>query len=283
MSRSQKTIISPGWIERLRLAGLDAVAGVYANTAGDVITQSRTSQVRRITVMADGCPRVLFLKKYWFNSWRDLWKGMLRGTLLGRAKARREFASLQLLHQLGIGAANPVACGEERQAGWLRRSFLITEGVPDPMPLDEFIRDALPALPPTERGRQRRKLITGLADFTARMHAARFVHHDFFWRNLILSGASREEFFLIDAPKGQLWPPGAELRSRAKDLATLDAPAPRFFRRTERLRFFLRYAGHPRLTATDKKHIHRALRVAATERERQLRRVGEPRPPAPAR
>jgi tRNA A-37 threonylcarbamoyl transferase component Bud32 len=283
MSRSQKTTIAPGWQTWLRRAGLDTVAGVYANPTGNVITQSRTSEVRRIALMADGKPRVLFLKKYWFNSWQDLWKGMLRGALLGRAKARREFASLQLLHQLGIGAANPVACGEERQAGWLRRSFLITEGVPDPMPLDEFIRDALPALPAAEQRRQRRQLITVLADFTARMHAARFVHHDFFWRNLILSGASREEFFLIDAPKGQLWQPGAALRSRAKDLATLDAPAPRFFRRTERLRFFLRYAGHPRLTATDKKLIRRALRVAGAERERQLRRVGEPRPPEQAR
>jgi hypothetical protein len=99
------------------------------------------------------------------------------------------------------------------------------------------------------------------------------VHHDYFWRNIILTGKSLSRFFLIDAHKGGLWRPCAERWSRAKDLATLDAPAPHFFRRTERLRFFLRYVGHASLTAADKKLIRRALKIAAPLRERQYRRV----------
>jgi hypothetical protein len=56
-------------------------------------------------------------------------------------------------------------------------------------------------------------------------------------------------------------------------LATLDAPAPWFFRRTERLRFFLRYRRHPHLTAADKKLLRRVLKLAEPLREKQLGRV----------
>jgi hypothetical protein len=69
-----------------------------------------------------------------------------------------------------------------------------------------------------------------------------------------------------------------ENRSRAKDLATLDAPAPGFFRRTERLRFFLRYRGHATLANEDKKLIDLVLRVAEPMRATQLRRVANARP-----
>ena len=166
-----------------------------------------------------------------------------------------------------------MAYGEERRAGWLLRSFLISEGVSNPMPLHIFIRDRLPALPPEEARRARRELIERLAHCTRRLHEHGFVHHDYFWRNILLSGGDLTRFFLIDAHKGRCWRPGGEQRGRAKDLAALDAPAPRFFRRTERLRFFLHYRGHRRLDAEDKALLRLALRRAAPMREKQLRRV----------
>jgi hypothetical protein len=179
----------------------------------------------------------------------------------------------------------------------LLRSFLISEGVFNPMPLDVFIRDRLPALPLEESRRVRRELIERLAHCTRRLHEHGFVHHDYFWRNILLSGGELTRFFLIDAHKGRCWRPGGERPSRAKDLAALDAPAPRFFRRTERLRFFLLYRGHPpsavavserpglasnasllprtgrQLDAQDKALLRLALRLAAPMREKQLRRA----------
>jgi tRNA A-37 threonylcarbamoyl transferase component Bud32 len=121
-------------------------------------------------------------------------------------------------------------------------------------------------------------LVLRLADYTRRLHSHRFVHHDYFWRNIILTGKDLTRFFLIDAHKGTPWRSWAEWPSRAKDLATLDAPAPRFYRQTERLRFFLRYSGHPSLTAEDKKLIRLVLKMAAPLRERQYRRVERARP-----
>jgi len=276
MLRSEKVFVVPEWRARLREQGLERIEALFTQTAGEVVASSGTSEVRRIILEKGGRPHILFLKKYWFRTAREIWKSALRGAFFGRPKVQKEFASLQRLQRLGINAATPLAWGVFRQARCLQRSFLITEGVPHPTPLDAYIRDGLAVLSAPENQRVRRRLIERLADFTRQMHGQHFVHHDYFWRNIILSGTDPETFFLIDAPKGRRWFPGMALRSRAKDLGTLDAPAPRFFRRTERLRFYLRYVNRARLTPADKKLIRQAMAVAATERERQLRRVGIP-------
>ena len=57
------------------------------------------------------------------------------------------------------------------------------------------------------------------------------------------------------------------------DLAALDSPAPHFFRRAERLRFFLLYRNHRKLDAGDKSLLRLVLRLAEPLRERQLRRA----------
>lgn len=270
-------VIAPPWQSLLRENHLDSVEAVYQFSRGEVMTRSGTTEVRRVRLKEGETSRTLFIKKYWANHAGQLWSGMLRGTFFGRSKARREFENLGGLRRLGLDAPAPVACGEDRRARWLLRSCLLSEGIPDPAPLDLFIRDHLSGLPREERRRTRRELIERLAAYTRRLHAQRFVHHDYFWRNILLSGRSLERFYLIDAHKGGRWAFWAERRSRAKDLATLDAPAPYFFRRSERLQFYLRYAGRGRLNPGDKELIRLVLRMAAPLRERQLRRVREGR------
>ena len=191
------------------------------------------------------------------------------------SKARREFNNLNLLRACGLDAPAGIAFGEERRAGFVVRAFLISEGVANPQPLDLLIRDWLPIQPTSEQRHWRAELIRRLADYTRRLHAQRFVHHDYFWRNIILTGTSLEHFALIDAHKGRVWPAWAEQRSRAKDLATLDAPAPAFFRRTERMRFLLAYLGKKKLAAADKEFLRRVSAIAEPLRDRQLRRVRE--------
>ena len=271
MFRTDKMVVHPEWQALLQAHGLDTVRGVYENSAGRRVASSGTTEVREVELKAphSAQPRVIFIKRYWFPSFASRWNGALRGTLLGRSKVRREFDNLAWLRAHGFDAPQPVAWGEERNGGWLTRSFLISEGIPEPLALSKFIRDTLPSRPASVR----RELIERLAALTRRLHARRFVHHDLFWRNIILTGESLERFALIDAHKGRVWRAGAEQGSRAADLAALDAPAPWFFRRTERLRFFLRYRGHARLTPEDKALLRATLRLAEPMRERQLARV----------
>lgn len=269
----EKTVVTPGFQVLLREHGLDSMERVYRCALGDVITRSGTTEVRRITLGSGSEAPTIFIKKYWVTRPSQLWSGMLRGTFFGRSKVRCEFSNLERLRAWQLDAPEPLAYGEERNAGWLVRSFLISRSVPNPKPLHVFIRDELVAGAEAKSRLARRELLEKLAAYTRRLHDRGFVHHDYFWRNILLSGHDLEHFFLIDAHKGRNWFPWEERRARAEDLAALDAPAPRFFRRTERLRFFLLYRGHRRLDAADKALLHLVLQRAAPMREKQLRRV----------
>lgn len=275
MLRCQTTVITPGFEALLRDHDLAGVEGVYRSAAGDIITQSGSTEVRRVvpgTGTGTGAT-ALFIKKYWISRPQQLWSGMFRGTLFGCPKARREFQNLAMLRTMGLDAPEPVAYGEERKAGWLVRSYLISRGIPAPTPLHEYIRDYLPTLNGDLRSEARRTLVENLAAYTRRLHERHFVHHDYFWRNILLSGRSLEHFFLIDAHKGRRWNPWSDSKARTSDLAALDAPAPHFFRRSERLRFFLLYRGHRTLDDADKALLRQTLRLAEPMRERQLRRA----------
>lgn len=276
---SSKTIVTSGWEDVLRSHGLGDLEAVYRCAAGDVYVESRSVEVRAVPIGA-GLPigtgpasRQVFIKKYWVHRAAQLWSGMFRGTFFGVSKARQEFENLRRLREWQLDAPQPVAFGEERWAGWLLRSFLISEAVPSALPLHLYIRDHLPRLKPEEAHRQRAELITNLAAATRRMHAQRFVHHDYFWRNILLAGTDIRHFFVIDAHKGRRWYPGEAASACARDLAALDAPAPRYFRRSERLRFFLLYCGRRRLDCATKRLLRRALRLAEPLREKQLHRV----------
>ena len=271
MFLTDQAVVHPEWQALLQAHGLDTVRGAYENSAGRAIASSGTTEVREVELKGANSaqPRVVFIKCYRFPSFASRWSGALRGTLLGRSKVRRELDNLAWLRAHGFDAPLPVAWGEERSGGWLTRSFLISAGIPQPVALSKFIRDTLPSRPAATR----RELIERLATLTRRLHEQHFVHHDLFWRNIILTGESLERFALIDAHKGRVWRAGAEQRSRAADLAALDAPAPWFFRRTERLRFFLRYRGQARLTPEDKALLRATLRLAEPMRERQWARV----------
>lgn len=266
-------MISAGWVDCLRRHGLDTVEAVYQFDAGEVVAHSGSVEVRQAQLAEDSGRRTVFIKKYWVSKPSQLWSGMFRGTFFGRSKVRREHDNLAQLRAWELNAPAPVAYGEERWAGWLVRSFLMSEGIPNPLPLDGFIRDRLPVLPPEESRRARRELIEHLAHCTRRLHEHEFVHHDFFWRNILLSGGDLTRFFLIDAHKGRCWRPGHDRQGRATDLAALDAPAPHFLRQTERLRFFLLYRGHQRIDAEDRALLRLALQLAGPMREKQLRRA----------
>lgn len=273
MLRRENNVITPCFTALLRAHQLTTVDAVYQMTAGDVITRSGSTEVRRVTLGHGPDASSFFIKKYWISRTKQLWSGMFRGTLFGCPKARREFENLAALRAMELDAPEPVSFGEERKAGWLVRSYLISKGVPSPTPLHEYIRDQLAPLTGEARTRTRRTLIEHLATYTRRLHEHHFVHHDYFWRNILLSREDLDHFYLIDAHKGRRWNPWADRQSRASDLAALEAPAPRFFRRTERLRFFLLYRGHRHLDAGDKALIRHTLQLAEPMRERQLTRV----------
>ncbi len=272
--------IAPEWQELLRQRGLLTVDAVYQFHEGTILKggPGAATELRRVEWRDEKQNHVLYIKKYWYPTARLRWSGFYRGTFFGTSKVRREYENLARLREWGLDAPSTVAYGEERRNGWLYRSFLISEGVPAPLSLDLFIRDVLPAMSAPERRKQQRELIRNLADYTRRLHEHRFVHHDYYWRNILLSGKSLAHFSLIDSHKGRCWKSWGETTGRAKDLATLDSPAPWFFRRGDRLRFFLAYRGHTRLTPADKDLLRLVLKLAEPMRPGQMNRVCRAQP-----
>lgn len=266
LSFMSKLFIAADWQPLLRDHRLDTVEALWSYSGGELVKRGHSTEVRRIEL--DGRP--FYLKKHWITHPNQFISGIVRGTLFGRSRVRREFDNLAQLRAWGLDAPAPVAYGEVRRAGWLVRSCLLSEAIADATPLDAFIRDGLTR-------ERRRELIDALADYLRRLHQHRFVHHDLYWRNIILNGMSFAHFHLIDAHKGHCWSSARDLPGRAQDLATLDAPAPSFFRGTERLRFFLRYVGHDKLTEHDKRLIRLTAQLAEPLRERQLKRIREAR------
>ncbi len=274
--RRQYLHFAPGWEARLRAAGLDTFEGAFLCEQGTVVRLSGSSEVRRVEV--EGARQVLFLKKSWVTRWAQLRSRVFRGMLFGASQVRREFANLARLHEWQLTEAMPVAFGEERRAGWLWRSYLISTGIAEPMPVDAFIRDVLPRLAGAERRSVRGELLRQVARLTRVMHARQFTHGDLYWRNLVIAENELARLSLIDMPRGRSHRRELSVAARASDLAALDAPAPRFFRRSERLRFLLDYRQTRRLDAGGKELIRQVLKAAEPMRRKQLAHVGADAP-----
>lgn len=282
MGRRDTFVIAPGWQSLLHRCQLDDIAGLYDPGAGRCVKAGTSSELRRATLDEGGGSRTLFIKKYWYPTFRERWSGATRGTLFGMAKAEREYRNLVRLREWGLDAPTPVAFGLAYSFGWLQRSAIVSEAVPAARSLDLYIRDELASVTGPGRRAIRQALIGNLARCSARMHDRRFVHNDFYWRNILISHGSLQRFYLIDAHRGHRWWINGR-RHRIKDLATLDAPAPAYFRRSERMRFLLDYLGLTRLRTADKRLVRAILQAAEPMRERQLRRVADAKaepPPA---
>jgi len=267
MLSTAKLVIAPDWLSALRARQLDRFDALW-NLRGDVVKSAASTEVVRVALES----RTVFVKKYWVDRANQLLSAVTRGALVGRSKVQCEFENMCQLRAWNLDAPAPVAYGERRRAGWLVRSLLVSEGIVEPVPLDVFIRDTLPTRPEL-----RRKLLERLADYVHRLHARHFEHHDLYWRNIILSCGALTQFHLLDAHKGRVWRPNRERQARAQDLATLDAPAPAFFHRTERMRFLLRYLHKTRLDEEAKAIAWLALAAAEPMRKRQIARVREAR------
>ena len=99
-----------------------------------------------------------------------------------------------------------------------------------------------------------------IAGLARTLHGHGFAHNDLKWRNLLVDGGPSPRVYLIDCPSGTFYR-GAVLQYRiVKDLAWLDKPARRLLSRTQRLRFYLDYAGHARVTDDDRKRISKIVR-----------------------
>ena len=232
------------WVVRRELADFLLDAGALdvwklaEHPSVRLVKKGQHRVVFRVSLPRDGHePLELFVKIFLLPHLRDLLRYMVR-----QGRGMKEWKTAQVLERIGIPTVRCVAVGSRRVAGVLREDCIITEAVPDVVPLDRFVSEELGRMTPAEQGRLIRGAAPVLAEFVRRLHDGGVHHHDFHGGNILLrkdvEGIRR--LLLIDlhvVTCGGPLPLGARLRN----LTQLN----RFFStavsRTARLRFWKQY------------------------------------------
>ncbi len=190
--------------------------------------------------------------RYYIKRYHKAGKGLRK--YFGTPRIQSEWQNLQWFEQWGIHTAPIVGYGMQTAFGRFVRGAMITQEIPNTTDLEQLAQDNDVRL---QDSNWVDKIGAQLAGITRTLHDHRFIHNDLKWRNVLVDDHDR--LYLIDCPLGDFWR-GSLLRHRIlKEIANLDRIAKYKLRRTQRLRFFLQYAGHGRLTLSDKKMLRRLL------------------------
>ncbi|HSW01776.1 MAG TPA: lipopolysaccharide kinase InaA family protein [Sedimentisphaerales bacterium] len=259
---SPSFFVTGRFAEAFAKLGLTSLDAVFAFDSGRDLVKLNIGRFRRrvqfeATPAGSRQPVKVFLKRYD----RPPIGRQIRNWLLHRR--RRSFASVEReaiedLAAAGVGAPRIAACGEQWGILFERRSFLMTEEIHDSQSLE---RRLPPCFDDPAALRARREFIRRLASFIKRFHATGRRHRDLYLSHVFCSGAG--EFCLIDLARASH--PILQRRFQVKDLAQLHYSCPaRHFSRTDRVRFYLAYAGHRRLEPQDKAFLRAILRKTAS-------------------
>lgn len=135
----------------------------------------------RVVYRVDLVEGPVYIKHFLVPGFRSKLRQWLR-----RGKGRNEGRRTRYLDAIGVPTITPIALGEQRKNKFLLENYLVTPEIFGALPLDEFVEQTLPALPPARRTRIRQNLARALAELTARLHDAGFLHKDFHPGNLLV-------------------------------------------------------------------------------------------------
>jgi tRNA A-37 threonylcarbamoyl transferase component Bud32 len=149
----------------------------------------------RIVYRVDLAGGPIFIKHFLIPDRRAKYRQWFR-----RGKGRNEGKRTQDLALIGVPTIIPVALGELRKRKFLFENYLVTLGVSQATPLDEFVQRRLPEWPEPLRSHVRQSLAEAMAVMTARLHNAGLLHHDFHPGNILVrcKQGAEPELVMID-------------------------------------------------------------------------------------
>lgn len=247
MSVSNNWQLTPDYQHLSSLFGsLDAIFSLQ----GEHITGERISDVIRVT--HEGTR--YYVKRYFIAG-----KGLRR--FFGKPRIQSEWENLLWFAHHGIPTAEVVGFGLSRCCGLFQRGALITREIPNTMDLAEIARLHDSRLADRQWVK---KISLQVAQAMHTMHTHGFIHNDLKWRNLLVD--DQDQLYLIDCPLGAFWC-GKLFEHRVfKEFSALDRVARYRLRNTQRLQFYLQYAGKQRLDDADKTFLRKLA-------QRKMRRV----------
>ena len=271
---SKSFFIDPDYRTALGRLGLTSVEAVFSFDAAMNLDKKNLASFRsrlqfEIDSPGSSQPTTVFLKRYDSPPAAH----QLRNWLTVRARkscGALEYAVTSELSAAGIGTPKPICYGEQWATLFEKRSFIITEKIADAEALERRLPPCFSGPETTENLERRRAFIVRLARFIKKFHETGYRHRDLYFSHIFYS--DRGSFFLIDLARA-FRPIVLGRRFQIKDLAQVYYSAPgRHFSRTDRLRFYVGYAGRRELTADDKVFlrdvIDKAEGIARRERKR---------------
>ena len=257
MEISNSFFIDADFVRPLRELGLTSIDAVFAFDAGYNLAKRNLAAFRsRLQFELKSPPTTLFLKRYdnppLLSQLRNWWCHHCRISY-----GFSEVDAAQKLTAAGINTPKTICYG--RQGGILfeKRSFYITEKIPNAESLECKLPPCFSSPPDAENLKLRRNFIAQLAAFIRKFHETDLRHRDLYLSHIFHGDSG--QFYLIDLAR-VFKPLVLTERYRVKDIAQLHYLAPgQYFSRTDRLRFYLEYTGQSKLTRKDKVFIRKVI------------------------
>jgi len=265
---SKSSFADTGYEIALGKLGLTSVDSIFSFNAGKNLSKDNLARFRSRLQFEINPPDVwrinspsgtLFLKRYdkppvlfQFKNWLSHRSRKSCGVF--------EFESASELAAEGINAPKTISYGEQRGMLFEKRSFIITEKIPNAESLEQKLPPCFNGPATAETLKLRRIFLAQLASFIKKFHQTNYRHRDLYFSHIYYSDDG--SFHLIDLARA-FKPILLRERFRIKDIAQLHYSAPaRYFSRSNRLRFYLDYVGQNRLTKNDKIFIRKVIKKA---------------------
>lgn len=258
---SKSFFLDADFEQAFRKIGLTSIEKIFSfNTAKNLNKQNLAAFRSRLQFNIDfPQPTTLFLKRYVHPPIM----AQIKNWICARGRKScgfLEFETAANLKKAGINTPKTIAYGEQLGALFEKRSFFVTEKIPDADALERKLPDCFKSPPAKYNLRLQRKFIADLASFIRKFHRTNYRHRDLYLSHIFYSDSG--DFYLIDLARA-FRPILLKKRFQVKDIAQLYYSTPgKIFSQTDRLRFFLRYAGKQKLSVDDKIFIRQVIKKA---------------------
>lgn len=275
MEISNSFFVDTDFVQPLRELGLTSIDAVFSFDAGHNLAKNNLAAFRsRLQFELKSPPTTLFLKRYdnppLLSQLRNWWHHHRRISY-GLSEAN----TVQKLTAADINTPKTICYGQRWGTLFEKRSFCITEKIPNAESLERKLPSCFTSPNTTENLKLRRNFITQLAAFTRKFHETNLRHRDLYFSHIFYDNNS--QFYLIDLAR-VFKPFVLAERFRIKDIAQLYYSAPgQYFSRTDRLRFYLEYTGRSKLTGKDKAFIRKVINKAVRMAQHDAKK-GRPAP-----
>jgi len=266
---SQSFFVDSSFVKAFEKLGLTSFDALFSYDSGkDPGGSSLPEHRSRLEFKTSDPEKTLYLKRYnhpdaltqiknWF--WHNARKSMMSFDL----------DPADDLARAGIKTPKAISYGEQWGVFFEKRSFIITEELPNAESLEQKLPDCFRNRSDPKNLRQQRSFIERLGQFAKKFHTTGYRHRDFYLAHIFYSDDG--SFFLIDLQRA-FRPRILAERFRMKDIAQLYYSAPgSAFSRTDRLRFYKSYAGKRFLDRRDKAFIRKVVRKVKRIARREIK------------